>query len=264
MSRIALGLEYDGTAFSGWQSQPDATGIQSLVESALSMVADHPVTVIAAGRTDAGVHASAQVIHFDSDAVRPERGWILGANTHLTPAVTVMWMRPVPDHFHARYGALARHYRYWILNQPRRPSLDRDRVCWIRQPLDPEPMQAAAQALVGRHDFSSFRSVQCQSRTPVRNLEKITVRQHGRYIVMDVVANAFLHHMVRNIAGVLIAIGKGDRPVQWAAEVLALRDRTRGGVTAVPQGLYLVGVRYEAGLNLPSESLIDLRDDTRL
>lgn len=252
--RIALGLEYDGSAFSGWQSQAHARGVQESVEAALSVVANHPVSVTAAGRTDAGVHAAMQVVHFDSDSVRSERGWVLGANTHLPPQVSVLWARVVPDAFHARYSAFARRYRYLILNRGPRPALVAQRVCWVRGPLDAERMHEAAQALVGEHDFSSFRAAECQARTPMRQLHEISVERHGELIVVSVLANAFLHHMVRNIAGVLIAIGKGERPVGWAREVLEARDRTKGGITAPAAGLYLTGVRYSPQLGLPSES----------
>lgn len=252
MPRIALGLEYDGSSFAGWQSQTHALGIQSVVEAALSRVADHPVSVTAAGRTDAGVHATSQVVHFDARNARSERSWVLGANTNLDPQISVHWAREVPADFHARYSALSRHYRYRILNQQQRPSLERLRACWIRQPLDHCLMHEAAQSLVGLHDFSSFRSAQCQSPTPVRCLEAITIERFGNYVVLNIIANAFLHHMVRNIAGVLIAIGRCVRPVGWTAEVLQARDRTKGGVTAASAGLYLVGVKYDAIFGLPS------------
>jgi tRNA pseudouridine38-40 synthase len=253
MARIALGLEYDGSTFCGWQSQVHALGIQSVVEAALSAVADHPVAVTAAGRTDAGVHAAMQVVHFDTPANRTERGWVLGATTNLPPTVSALWAREVSDAFHARYSALARRYRYVILNRVPRPALAAGRVCWIRDPLDEQRMRAGAQHLIGEHDFSSFRAAQCQARTPMRNVHEITVERRGSNIVLTVCANAFLHHMVRNIAGVLIAIGLGERPTEWAAEVLAARDRTQGGVTAAPGGLYLAGIRYAPSLGLPSE-----------
>jgi tRNA pseudouridine38-40 synthase len=252
--RIALGLEYDGSAFSGWQSQAHARGVQASVEAALSFVANHPVEVTAAGRTDAGVHAAMQVVHFDSTSVRSERGWVLGANTHLPPQVSALWAREVPDAFHARYSAFARRYRYLILNRTPRPALAAHRVCWVRDPLDEARMQEAAQALIGEHDFSSFRAAECQARTPMRQMHEITVERRGELLILSVLANAFLHHMVRNIAGVLIAIGTGERPVSWAREVLEARDRTKGGVTAPAAGLYLAGVRYSPNLGLPSES----------
>jgi tRNA pseudouridine38-40 synthase len=228
-------------------------GIQSVVETALSSVADHPVEVTAAGRTDAGVHAAMQVVHFDTQAVRTERGWVRGATTNLPAQVSALWAREVSDAFHARYSALARTYRYVILNRVPRPALAADRVCWIRDPLDENRMRTAAAHLLGEHDFSSFRASECQARTPMRNLYEISVERIGERIVLTVCANAFLHHMVRNIAGVLIAIGSGERPTAWAAEVLAARDRTKGGVTAPPGGLYLAGIRYASSLALPSE-----------
>lgn len=258
MPRIALGIEYDGSAFSGWQTQLHAIGVQAVVEAALSKVADHPVAVVAAGRTDAGVHAAMQVVHFDTSAVRNERAWTLGANSNLPKQISVLWAREVSEAFHARYGALARSYRYLILNRIPRPALAFDRVCWVRDALDAQRMQSAADLLVGEHDFSSFRAAECQARSPIRRLHGIKVERRGELLTVDVTANAFLHHMVRNIAGVLIAVGCGDRPVQWVADILAARDRKQGGVTAVPQGLYLVGVRYAAALQLPSESASQL------
>lgn len=253
MPRIALGIEYDGTAFAGWQAQSHATGVQSAVESALSGVADHAVAVTAAGRTDAGVHATGQVVHFDTLAERSDRAWVLGANTHLRPDVSVLWAQVVQPEFHARFSAEARSYRYVIRNAPARPSLDRDRACWVREPLDAARMHEAAQVLVGSHDFSSFRAAECQSHTPVRRLESIAVDRREALLTIDVTANAFLHHMVRNIAGVLIAVGRGKRPAQWVREVLEVKDRRLGGVTAPPQGLYLVGVRYPVDFALPAQ-----------
>jgi tRNA pseudouridine38-40 synthase len=194
-----------------------------------------------------------QVVHFDTRAVRVERGWVLGATTNLPPQVSVLWAREVPEAFHARYSALARTYRYVILNRAARPALAAGRVCWIRDALDENRMRTAAQHLLGEHDFSSFRAAECQARTPMRNMHSIAVERSGERIVLSVCANAFLHHMVRNIAGVLIAIGSGERPTDWAAEVLEARDRSKGGVTAAPGGLYLAGIRYTPSLALPSE-----------
>jgi tRNA pseudouridine38-40 synthase len=253
MPRIAFGLEYDGSAFAGWQSQHHAHGVQSAVEAALSKVADQPIQVVAAGRTDAGVHALMQVVHFDTDAMRTERGWTLGANTNLPLQVSALWAREVPEGFHARYSAMARRYRYIILNRSARPALANERVCWFREALDVARMQAGAQHLVGEHDFTSFRAAECQSRTPMRNVYEIAIERRGELVLLTVLANAFLHHMVRNIAGVLLAIGSGKEASGWAAQVLAMRDRTRGGVTAPAAGLYLAGVRYAASLALPSE-----------
>jgi len=194
-----------------------------------------------------------QVVHFDTPAVRSERGWVLGATTNLPPTVSVLWAREVPEAFHARYSALARTYRYVILNRTPRPALAAGRVCWIRDPLDESRMRTAAAHLLGEHDFTSFRAAECQARTANRNLHEIAVERSGERIVLTVRANAFLHHMVRNIAGVLIAIGSGERPTDWTATVLEARDRTKGGVTAPPGGLYLAGIRYTPSLALPSE-----------
>lgn len=253
MPRIALGIEYDGSSFAGWQSQVDAHGIQTVVEEGLSVVADHKVDVVAAGRTDAGVHAAMQVIHFDTPADRTERSWMLGAVSNMPKQVSVLWAREVPEGFHARFSALARRYRYVILNRTPRPALNADRAAWVREPLDEKRMHAAAQHLVGEHDFSSFRASQCQSRSPIRKLYEISVSRHGELVILTVFANAFLHHMVRNIAGVLIAVGTGEQPADWPAQVLEYKDRKLGGVTAVPNGLYLAGIRYAAALKLPSE-----------
>lgn len=252
MPRIVLGLEYDGTAFAGWQAQTHAQGIQSALEAALSFVADHPVNVICAGRTDAGVHATTQVVHFDTQSKRSERGWVMGANTNLPDSIGALWAREVQPEFHARYAALARSYRYVILNRIPRPSLLRDRVCWVREPLDAARMHEAAQCLVGEHDFSAFRAAECQSRTPVRNLHRIDVTRHNEYVVIDVTANAFLHHMVRNIAGVLLAVGRGQQDGSWPATVLERRDRTQAGITAPAGGLYLFAVTYPAVFAVPS------------
>lgn len=251
MPRIALGIEYDGTAFAGWQTQPHALTVQAVLEQALSHVADHPVAVTAAGRTDTGVHATSQVVHFDATVDRTERAWVLGANSNLRADASVLWAREMPEGFHARFGAIARSYCYVIRNRNERPALDRDRTCWLREPLDEGAMHRAAQALVGVHDFSSFRAAECQSHSPVRHLTSVSVWREADLVKIAVTANAFLHHMVRNIAGVLTAVGRGKQPEQWVAEVLAARDRRQGGVTAPPQGLYLVDVRYPAPFVLP-------------
>ena len=254
MPRIALGIEYDGSTFAGWQSQMHAHGIQAAVEAAVAQVADHPAEVVAAGRTDAGVHAAMQVVHFDTHAQRTERSWVLGANANLPKQVSVLWAREVSEDFHARYSARSRSYTYFILNRGVRAALNARQITWVRQPLDHERMHAAAQVLIGDHDFSSFRAAECQSRTPIRRLQSIAVARQGEMLILTVTANAFLHHMVRNIAGVLIAVGRGDRPIEWVAEVLSLRDRRRGGITAPPHGLYLSAVEYDAALKLPSRA----------
>jgi tRNA pseudouridine38-40 synthase len=252
MPRFALGIEYDGSAFRGWQVQRHARSIQGEIERALTIVADHPVEVHAAGRTDAGVHAVAQVVHFDADVDRGERGWVLGANVNLPEQISALWLRAVPDDFHARYAAIERRYRYLILNRPARPAIARHHAAWVREPLDDARMHDAAQVLVGEHDFSAFRAAECQSRTPVRRLATISVRRAGGQVQIEVAANAFLHHMVRNIVGTLIAVGRGARPAGWVQEVLIGRDRRLGGVTAPPQGLYLWAIRYPDAFGLPS------------
>ena len=253
--RIAIGIEYDGSAYAGWQSQASAPSVQGKIEIALSAVADSPVSVTCAGRTDAGVHAVGQVAHFDTGIERTTRSWTLGANTHLPNDVCVLWAREVPSGFHARYSALARTYRYVILNRPSRPALARHRACWIHRPLDEHRMAEAASHLLGEHDFSAFRAAECQSRTPVRRVEAVEVRRLGDLVFLDVRANAFLHHMVRNIAGVLIEVGIGDAEPRWVREVLEGRDRTLGGVTAPPGGLYLLAVKYPPEFELPETSV---------
>jgi len=249
--RIALGVEYDGTAYCGWQTQPRVRTVQETLEAALSRVADHPVRVQCAGRTDAGVHALEQVVHFDSTASRTERAWVLGSNVNLPPDCAVSWAQPVAGAFHARFSARARHYRYRILTRRTRSALEPDRALWVHRPLDLGRMQAAAAALVGEHDFSSFRALGCQAKSPVRRVLYLDLSAAAGVIELRVGANGFLHHMVRNIVGVLLAIGRGEAPVQWTRELLMLRDRTRGGVTAPPQGLYFVRADYPAEFALP-------------
>jgi tRNA pseudouridine38-40 synthase len=258
-SRWAVGLEYDGSAYAGWQTQESAPSVQVVAEQAFASVADQPVSLTAAGRTDAGVHALQQVAHFDATATRSARSWVYGANTQLPPDVAALWAVQVPETFHARYSALSRTYRYVILNRGTRPALGRNRVCWMHAALDHERMARAAVHLVGEHDFSAFRSSECQSRTPIRRVEGIDVRRQGSYVIIEARANAFLHHMVRNIAGVLIQIGRGEAEVDWAREVLEGRDRRLGGVTAPAGGLYLVGVTYptELGVPAPHDSAAD-------
>ncbi len=250
--RIALGIEYDGSAFCGWQSQKGVRTVQACVERAAAKVADRPVNVVCAGRTDTGVHALGQVVHFDTDAVRSERSWTLGINSNLPRDVSVTWARQVAEDFHARFEARLRSYRYVILHRHTRTSLLRDRVCWVHAPLALEPMRNAAELLVGEHDFSSFRAVACQAKHPVRTVHRLDVSRSGDFYYIDIQANAFLHHMVRNIAGTLIAVGKGDKSVAWVAEVLAARDRRVGGVTAVPGGLYLAEVQYPSDYAIPA------------
>jgi tRNA pseudouridine38-40 synthase len=255
MTRFAVGLEYDGNDLSGWQQQQAGVdSVQQHVEAALARVLDHPVGVTAAGRTDAGVHARGQVAHFDTDAQRSERALVLGANTHLPPNVAVRWARSAPAHFHARYSAQARTYRYCILNRSARSALARGRVAFIHAALDVEPMQAAAQRLIGTHDFSALRAAECQARSPVRDLTQLAVRRVGDFVLLEVTANAFLHHMVRNIAGLLMHIGHGNARPEWVSELLAGRDRRVAPATAPAAGLYLWRVHYPAVFGLPDDS----------
>lgn len=251
--RLAAGIEYDGSAYCGWQAQPHAPSVQACVEQALSRVADHPVSVACAGRTDTGVHATAQVIHFDSGAARDHRNWLLGANAALPQDIALTWVQSVADDFHARFKARARAYRYVILNRASRPALLRDRVCWQHQPLDLAAMQQAAQLLVGEHDFSAFRAVGCQAKNPVRTLSRLALSRSGDLLYLDVEANAFLHHMVRNLAGTLLRVGRGEAGPGWVREVLAGRDRRLAGITAPAQGLYFVQVSYPQHYQLPVE-----------
>lgn len=253
MPRIALGIEYDGSAYSGWQQQAHARGVQGELERALSGVAGHDVSLTAAGRTDAGVHALMQVAHFDSGAARPEQAWALGGTAGSADDVTILWAREVPDEFHARHSARSRTYLYRMLNRRMRPALERRRMCWVRRPLDAEKMHAAAQCLLGERDFSSFRAAECQSSTPMRRMLAIDVTRSGDVVEVRVNANAFLHHMVRNIAGSLLLVGGGDRPEGWLPEVLEARDRTRAGPTAPPHGLYFAGVEYPLEFGLPCQ-----------
>ena len=257
--RLALGIEYDGGGFLGWQrlsphgSGPDDGSLQAAVEHALSRVADAPVQVTCAGRTDAGVHARCQVVHFDSDARRDPRGWILGTTANLPAALAVRWCVPVDAGFNARFSAMARQYRYRILNRSARAGLERQYLGWERVPLDAEAMHHAAQALLGERDFSSFRSAQCQATHARRELQRIAAWREGEHVLVEVQANAFLHHMVRNIVGALLCVGRGEREPGWIAELLALRDRTRASVTAPAAGLCFLGPLYPPRWGLPAE-----------
>jgi tRNA pseudouridine38-40 synthase len=251
VARIAVGVEYDGSAYAGWQAQAAPRTVQQVTEAALSRIAASAVALVCAGRTDAGVHSLGQVAHFDTLAVREMRSWVLGANSELPADVSLSWARLVPAHFHARYSAEARTYRYLILNRTARSALAARRCVWVHRRLDHERMQEAADALVGEHDFSAFRASECQARSPVRRLERLSVSRHADWVVIEATANAFLHHMVRNIAGLLLAVGKTDAPVSWAREVLAGRDRTKSAATAPAAGLYLLAVRYPGAFALP-------------
>lgn len=252
MQRWAAGVEYLGTAYAGWQKLSGHATVQGEIERALSTVAAREVRVITAGRTDAGVHAYQQVIHFDTDAQRSDYAWLLGTNTNLPPDINLRWLKPVSSEFHARFGALERSYRYVICNHRARSALGLGRTAWWPQPLDAEAMHAAAQALVGTHDFSAFRDSQCQAPSPVREMRELRVHRRGDFVVLDIRGTAFLHHMVRNIAGTLALVGLGKQPVTWVAHLLAGRDRTQAGMTAPAGGLYFVGPRYAAEFGLPA------------
>jgi tRNA pseudouridine38-40 synthase len=250
--RLAAIVEYDGTGYAGWQSQAHAASIQDAVQAALSFVAGHPIVAICAGRTDRGVHAVGQVVHFDTSALRTPRAWVLGANTRLAAAIALQWAGEVDAGFHARHRASQRVYRYIILNRSERSALHHTRVAWMHRPLDAERMHGAAQALIGEHDFSAFRSVECQSKTPIRRIEAIQVERTGDYVCLDFTANAYLHHMVRNIVGTLIEAQADSDPAAKMAAVLAGRDRRLAGFTAPPCGLYLWRVVYPPVFGIPS------------
>ncbi|PVY78242.1 tRNA pseudouridine(38-40) synthase [Tamilnaduibacter salinus] len=250
--RVALIVEYDGAAYHGWQmQQPGVPSVEAEVRAAASRVANEPVIPVCAGRTDAGVHACAQVVHFDTQARRSQRSWVMGINTNLPSSVSVRWAGPVSQDFHARHSATARRYRYVIYSHPVRPALLRHQVAWTFRPMDAAAMNDAAQVLVGEHDFSTFRAAGCQSRTPFRNIHAIAVRRSGPFVELDVTANAFVHHMVRNLAGSLMAVGSGHRQPDWIHEILEARDRRQGGMTAPAQGLHMVEVTYPPGFGLP-------------
>ena len=251
--RIALGLEYDGTAYNGWQRQRNGVGVQALIEQALTKVANEDIEVVCAGRTDTGVHATCQVIHFDTNNERGDRGWVLGANSNLPDDISANWAQPVDDSFDARFSATARTYHYQILNRPERSALHRHRAWWVYEPLDAERMHVAAQSLLGLHDFSAFRAAGCQASTPNREITELSVTRDGNWIRLAVTANAFLQHMVRNITGTLVAFGRGEEPEEWAAKVLQTGDRRKAGVAAPPHGLTLVNIEYPAEFKLPRD-----------
>jgi tRNA pseudouridine38-40 synthase len=250
--RIALGLEYAGLAFHGWQSQPDGNTVQDALERALAAIAGERIGVIAAGRTDAGVHATSQIVHFDTEAERPDTAWVRGVNSHLPAAIAVRWASRTASDFHARFAARARHYTYLIACGPVRPALLAGRVGWYHRYLDVEAMARAAQPLAGTQDFSAFRAAECQAKSPVRTLAPIALAAHGEFVQFDFSANAFLHHMVRNIVGALVAVGAGKMPEDWLAQLIAGRDRTLAAATFAPDGLYLTGADYEPRWGLPA------------
>jgi len=250
--RIALGIEYDGRGFCGFQTQPGACGVQDALQQSLGSIAGEPVAVTAAGRTDAGVHATQQIVHFDAPAPRPLSAWVRGVNSGLPAAAAVLWAREVPADFHARFTATARHYTYLLLNRPERAGLNAGRVGWYHRPLDVAAMRAAAQRLLGEHDFSSFRAAECQAATPVRRLLRAEVFAAGALIRFDFTANAFLHHMIRNLVGALVTVGAARHDGAWLVALLEARDRTRGPATFAPDGLYFTGADYPASFALPA------------
>ncbi|MBP6597692.1 MAG: tRNA pseudouridine(38-40) synthase TruA [Arenimonas sp.] len=249
--RYALGIEYDGSGFQGWQRLSHGASVQAEVEKALSFVANHPLEIVCAGRTDSGVHARCQVVHLDSDSGRTPYAFMHGGNSRLPGSVAVLWCQPMPQDFHARYSARARRYRYTLLNRGMRPAMLRDYVTWERQPLDAEAMHRAAQALVGEHDFSAFRTVHCQAPHPNRSVHEIRVWREDDRVVVEVQANAFLHHMVRNIVGTLLPVGRGEQAETWPGELLAGRNRQLAGPTAPANGLVFLGPRYPTHWSLP-------------
>jgi tRNA pseudouridine38-40 synthase len=254
--RNAAIVEYHGAHFHGWQRQkhhPEPT-IQAALEDALSRVANENITVICAGRTDAGVHASTQVIHFDTHAIRRPHNWMMGVNTYLPDGIAIRWISQVDQSFHARFGATSRRYRYLIFNKEIKQGLMHDQLTWCRFPLDENKMHEAAQSLLGKHDFTSYRAAGCQAKNAIRTVQDISVRRYGDIVMLEVQANAFLYHMIRNIAGVLMPIGMGRKPIEWSAELLAQKDRSVGGITAPSAGLYFVGVEYSDEFAIPSDA----------
>lgn len=255
--RYALCVEYAGAAYKGWQIQREdnVPSVQEAIEKALSVIANAPVNVICAGRTDSGVNATYQIIHFDSPTHREERAWVLGTNANLPDDIAVQWAKPVNTDFHARFSALERRYRYLIYSNPVKPAILPRGITWTHKPLDVEKMQSAANYLIGEHDFTSYRAVACQAKSPVRTVKHFRVYQAGHLVVLDVCANAFLHHMIRNFAGVLMSIGAGEAEPVWAQQVLKAKDRRQGGVTAPPFGLYFVDAKYPDEFDLPKSPI---------
>lgn len=252
--RLALGISYNGQAYDGWQSQPSGRTVQDRLEHALGQFAAQPVSTVCAGRTDAGVHGLMQVVHFDTAIEREEFSWVRGTNRFLPPDIAVQWAKPVPDAFHSRACAVSRRYSYVVLESPVRPSIEAGRVGWVFRPLDGAAMREGAACLLGQNDFTSFRASACQARSPVKTMKRIEITQRGAYWRMEFEADAFLHHMIRNIMGCLLAIGQGHRPPSWMAQVLAARDRDAAAPTFSPDGLYFMGPVYGPEWNLPSRT----------
>ncbi len=249
--KIAFGIEYDGSAYHGWQSQNGVPTIQDSLEKALAIIADQSVKVVCAGRTDTGVHSLGQIIHIETEVEREESSWLFGTNSNLPSDISVLWVKKVHDDFHARFSATRRVYEYHILNRRARSALLNNKIVWERRPLSLERMKKGAYFLIGSHDFSAYRSLACQANSPLRTVHKLEVVQQGAIITLEIEANAFLHHMVRNIAGVLMEIGMGNKNPEWAREVLESKDRRKGGVTAPPEGLYLMKVSYPEKIIFP-------------
>lgn|SRR3990167_2610792 len=254
--RIALGIRYDGSAYYGWQRQDsDLPTVQSKLEMGLARVANHPIVATCAGRTDTGVHATSQVVHFDTEANRSDYSWQFGANSNLPPDISVTWAKEVPHDFHARFSATSRKYRYVIYNHEVKPGILRQAVGWHHRPLDENKMQMAAQSLLGEHDFSAFRGAACQSQSASRCVEEISIWRQRRLVIFEIKANAFLLHMVRNILGSLVEVGAGLKPVEWIKDLLYSKDRSQAGVTIAPNGLYLVAVDYPEHFQIPSNPI---------
>lgn len=253
--RIALGVEYDGSGYNGWQSQPDVPNVQDTLQTALSGIAGESIAILAAGRTDTGVHALEQVVHFDTGIKRPLTAWVRGTNALLPKDIAMLWAHVVPEDFHARFSAQSRSYQYVLINRPSRSAVHRGKVGWFHLPLDVAAMRVAARYLLGEHDFSAFRSIQCQAKTPHKNLLQLDITQQGDTIIFDLTANAFLHHMVRNILGCLLSVGKGKYPPQWMREVLEGRDRKHAAPTFAPDGLYLRHITYDPKFGLPQGTI---------
>jgi tRNA pseudouridine38-40 synthase len=252
--RWALGISYNGHAYDGWQSQPSGNTVQDKLELALAQFAAEPVNTLCAGRTDAGVHGLNQVVHFDTQLQREPFSWVRGTNTFLPPDIAVQWAQPMPDSFHARASAKARRYAYVLLESPVRPSVEAFAAGWVFRAMDGDAMRAAAAHLLGEHDFTSFRASSCQAKTPVKTMNRIAIERRGAYWRFEFEANAFLHHMIRNIMGCLVLVGQGAQPPQWMAEVLAARDRDAAAPTFSPDGLYFVGPVYDESLGLPART----------
>ncbi len=261
MARIVLGIEYDGGGFCGWQRQSGQRTVQLELERALAKIANQNISVVCAGRTDTGVHALEQVVHFDSEVKRDLHAWVMGGNSQLPDDVRILWAKPAIDDFHARFSAIARFYRYVILNRKVKSALRRHQVTWCYERLDADKMHCAAQVLIGEHDFSSFRAHSCQSVSPCRQVYFVNVYRQDDCVIMDIAANAFVHHMVRNIAGSLMEVGRGKRPVDWIASLLTEKDRTRAGMTAPAEGLYLGGVLYPACYQIHKHEIFEQLPD---